>query len=129
VSAEPWILVVDDDEDIRAVILLLLDMAGYAAVGAADGLEALERIQSRGRPALVLLDLRMPRLNGPGFVGALRADPALAAVPIVVLSGDAMASEIASSLGVSGCLKKPVDLEDLVGAVDRHCPAGAADPI
>jgi CheY-like chemotaxis protein len=118
-----WILIVDDDEDIRDVIALVLGSEGYRAIGAADGQEALERIRANGPPALVLLDLMMPRMSGPDFAYALRHDAALASIPIVILSGDATASAIAESLGARGCLLKPVELDKLVGTVAELAPA------
>jgi CheY-like chemotaxis protein len=114
-----WILVVDDDEDIRDMIVLSLGLEGYEAVGACDGQEALERIRERGRPGVIFLDLRMPRMSGPDFVHALHDDPAIARTPIVVLSGDATAVDAAATLGALDCLIKPIDLAVLVGAAAR----------
>jgi CheY-like chemotaxis protein len=118
-GAGSWILVVDDDEDIRDVITILLEGRGYAAVGAFDGQDALDQLRERPAPSLILLDLMMPRLNGIDFAVALRARPGLADVPIVILSGDTRARETAASLRAAGCLNKPVDLRDLLAAVER----------
>ncbi len=118
-TASSWILVVDDDEDIRDTLTLLLDMKGYAVGGASDGLEALQQIRTRGRPGMILLDLRMPRMNGEEFASALHADPALASAPIVVFSGDTNALEVANGIGAWGLLKKPIDLTELVEVVER----------
>jgi CheY-like chemotaxis protein len=117
-----WILIVDDDDDIREALSAVLAMNGYETVGAGDGLAGLEQIRARGRPALVLLDLRMPRLNGYDFARALREDPALASIPIVVLSGDLAAIDQAQPLGVQGCLRKPIELRHLLDAVRGHVP-------
>ena len=76
--ARPWILVVDDDDDVRDVVMAILDARGYETVAARDGVEALERLRRRGGPALMLLDLRMPRMSGPEEpVAELRANAAL----------------------------------------------------
>ncbi len=123
--SSPWILVVDDDEDLRDTMLTILDMQGYVVVGASDGLDALQVIRKRGRPAIILLDLRMPRMNGPEFVAALRDDPALSSAPIVVFSGDTNASEVAARVGARGLLGKPVDLAELVSMVERVMPKHA----
>ena len=117
-----WILVVDDDEDTREMLTLLLGLEGYQVAGAVDGLDALEQIRAHGRPALILLDLRMPRMNGRDFTQALREDTALASTPIVVLSGDAVAGGWPTSLDVVDCLTKPVDLAVLISTVARIVP-------
>lgn len=115
-----WVLVADDDDDIRETIVMLLELQGYVAIGANDGVDALQQIRARGRPAIVLLDLRMPRMNGSELVAALRAEPALAATPIVVLSGDTNARDVAAALGAHGLLKKPFELSALVATVHRY---------
>ena len=119
-----WILVVDDDEDVRDTLMLVLDMKGYAAIGASNGLDALQLIRAHGRPGMILLDLRMPRMHGEEFAAALHADPALAPAPIVVFSGDTNAREVASGMGVQALLKKPIDLTALVAVVRRVMPDG-----
>jgi DNA-binding response OmpR family regulator len=114
-----WILVVDDDEDIRDAIALILERRGYQAVGAFDGQDALDQLHAHdGAPALILLDLMMPRLNGVDFAKRLRSSSRSSA-PIVILSGDSRARETAASLGAAHVLSKPVDLQDLVAAVQR----------
>lgn len=117
--SSPWVLVAEDDDDIRETILMLLDVQGYTAIGAIDGEDALQQIRARGRPGMVLLDLRMPRMNGTELVAALRADPELAPAPIVVVSGDTNARDVAASLGAQGLLKKPFELSELVATVRR----------
>src|SRR5689334_10874708 len=105
------------------MIMLVLALEGYQVVGAQDGLEALEKIRTHGSPKLILLDLRMPRLNGADFVRALRRDPAHASIPIVILSGDASALDAAQSLGALDLLIKPVELAQLLGVASRVLPA------
>jgi CheY-like chemotaxis protein len=120
----PWILVVDDDDDIREAIVMLLELDGYQVLGAGDGLQALDEIRGRGRPNMILLDLRMPRMNGEELAATLHADPTLAAVPIVVLSGDTNAADVASAIGARALLRKPVDLSTLLAAVRPFLPDG-----
>jgi chemosensory pili system protein ChpA (sensor histidine kinase/response regulator) len=120
----PWVLVVDDDDDIRDAIVTLLELEGYRALGAGDGLHALDEIRGRGRPNVILLDLRMPRMNGEELAAVLRGDPTLASAPIVVLSGDTNAAEVASSIGARALLLKPVALSVLLAAVRRFVPDG-----
>jgi two-component system response regulator MprA len=115
-------LIVDDDEDIREALAGVLGMNGYETVGAADGLQGLERIRTHGRPGLVLLDLRMPRLNGYDFARELHADAALADIPIVVLSGDLGALDQAGPIGARDCLRKPIELRQLLDTVRGLVP-------
>jgi CheY-like chemotaxis protein len=115
-----WILVVDDDEDIRDAVTLILRSRGYQAIGAVDGQDALDQLRSRDQPpALILLDLMMPRLNGVDFAAQLRERPQLRDVPLVVLSGDVRGRETAASLHAAACLPKPVDLRDLLSTIER----------
>lgn len=117
-----WVLVVEDDDDVRDTLLLVLDMAGFVTVGAVDGLDALDQIRKRGRPGIVLLDLRMPRMSGAEFASAVHADPELAPAPIVIVSGDNNARDVAGTLGVQGLLTKPIEMPELVATVRRFVP-------
>jgi CheY-like chemotaxis protein len=110
------------------MIVLLLGMHGFDVLGACDGLHALEQIRRRGRPGIVFLDLRMPRMNGPDFVQALRQDSVLAAIPIVVMSGDAMATDVAAALGAAKCLVKPLTLPQLLEAIVGFTPTAVRQP-
>ena len=114
------ILVIDDDDDIRETVLECLVDSGHAAVGASGAMEALEML-GRGEqtPALILLDLMMPGMNGGEFRAEQLKDPALARIPVIVLSADANAEAKAAELGAAGCLKKPVRLHTLLEVVRR----------
>src|SRR4051812_17571750 len=82
------VLVVEDEADLRALIVGLLEGDGYAAVGASNGEEALDVLRTTPRrPCLILLDLMMPRMDGWAFRAAQRRDPALASIPVVVVTG------------------------------------------
>ncbi len=111
------ILVVDDDENIRDVLGMILRAKGHKVGEATDGVDALKYLRSRPLPELVLLDMMMPRLDGQAVVEAMRRDPMLATVPVVVLSGHQAAHEQAERLGVAGCLVKPVELSELLETV------------
>ena len=115
------VLVIDDDADIRETLTLMLQLHGYAAVGAADGREALDELKRGLRPCIILLDLMMPRMNGQQFRAQTLLDPELAGIPVVVTSGDASLQTKAANLGVSGILKKPFDADELLDVVRRHC--------
>jgi CheY-like chemotaxis protein len=119
VSGQPWILVVDDDEDIRDTIRSLLQLRGYSVDIAADGAAGLERMRAGAAPALVILDFMMPRMNGEEFRAAQLADPALSAVPVILLTG---AGDTASALGTPvERIAKPIDLQLLFDTVARFC--------
>lgn len=115
------ILIVDDDEDIRSALGMVLGVEGYSTAGAIDGVDALEHLRSHAdHPSLILLDLMMPRLNGVELMHEIRADPSLADIPVVIFSGDTAACRTAASLGAQCCLPKPVDTDELLTAVDRY---------
>jgi CheY-like chemotaxis protein len=117
----PWVLLVDDDEDIRDTIRSLLQLRGFAVDTAADGLAGLERMRQGGAlPALVILDFMMPRMNGEEFRAAQLRDPALAGVPVVLLTGAGDATG-ATRLQVER-IAKPIDLQVLFDTVARFCP-------
>jgi response regulator NasT len=118
--ARRWVLVVDDDHRLRAVWIEALAQAGYAAVGAEDGITALELIRDLF-PDLILLDLRMPRLSGWGFLDAVREHHRWKDIPILIVSAflederDAAATE--AGLRIVGRLQKPVRLAELIDRV------------
>lgn len=114
------VLVVDDDPDIREAICDVLSMRGIAVDSAGDAEAALAAME-REAPALVLLDLRMPGVSGEELLVRLRARPALAEVPVVVLSGDADAARVAAALRADGWLPKPIEMAELLAVVRRFC--------
>lgn len=127
-AAPGQVFVVEDDDDIRDSLELILESQGWSTAAARDGQEALERIHAGLSPKLVLLDLRMPRLNGEEFLAAARHDPDLEGVPIIILSGDADGAGRAASLGATDFLAKPIELADLLATVARYAPRSAPPP-
>jgi CheY-like chemotaxis protein len=114
------IRVVDDDADIRSTVADILGDAGYSVTAAANGRDALELLKRSPAPALILLDLMMPELDGWGFMAALQDElPQLAAIPVVIFSAHGDAGVAASSLEVVGFVKKPIRLAELLAAVER----------
>ncbi len=83
----PNILVVDDTDDTRESLALMLRMRGYDVTEACDGAEALDLLQNGCRPTAIVLDLAMPVLDGRGFLQARATDAALARIPVIVYSG------------------------------------------
>jgi CheY-like chemotaxis protein len=113
------VLVVEDDEDIRVAIEMALDVNGFSVSCAGDGFAALERLRALPAPAVILLDLRMPRMNGLEFLRALRLDPALPRIPVVVVTGDSPSAREALAGGADGILIKPFDTSSLVSSIAR----------
>jgi CheY-like chemotaxis protein len=121
------LLLVDDDFLTRESVTLVLAGEGYMVAAAANGREALERLHGHCRPDLILLDLKMPVMDGWEFRRELARDAALAGIPLLVVSASGDAREQAEALGAAGCLQKPIDTGELLGAVRRCCgcvPAG-----
>jgi chemosensory pili system protein ChpA (sensor histidine kinase/response regulator) len=125
----PLVLVVDDSITVRRVTQRLLRREGYRVALASDGLQALERLQEE-RPALVLSDIEMPRMDGFDLVRNIRADAALHDLPVVMITSRIAAKhrEHALSLGANHYLGKPYPEEELLGLVRRYALAGAAVP-
>ncbi|HEY3060480.1 MAG TPA: response regulator [Chloroflexota bacterium] len=119
------ILVVDDDPTILATVSETLDLEGYPVVTATNGAEALEQLELQ-RPSLVLLDMRMPVLDGWGFIRAVR-ERGLSPV-VVVMTAAADARRWASEIGAQGVLAKPFDLDELIAAVQRLGPKRRGAP-
>jgi DNA-binding response OmpR family regulator len=116
------VLLIDDDEDIRDTIKSLLELRGYRVLTATDGADGLECMR-RDPPSLVILDLMMPGMNGEEFRAAQLREPALAKIPVVVLSGAGRIGDKASMLGVEA-VAKPIDLQILFDTVERFCRPG-----
>jgi CheY-like chemotaxis protein len=113
--------VVDDDEVIRQLIALNLELEGYDVHLAADGVEALE-VARAIRPHVMTLDVMMPNMDGLSAAAALRADPATAGIKVCVVSARAQEAErqkAESAPGVDAYLAKPFDPEELLAVVKR----------
>jgi len=110
------ILVVDDDPTILATVAETLDLEGYPVVTATNGAEALEVVE-RDRPSIVLLDMRMPVLDGWGFAREVRARNL--PVRIVVMTAAQDARRWAEEIQAEGFVAKPFDLNDLLSTVER----------
>jgi CheY-like chemotaxis protein len=115
------VLVVEDDPDIQQVLRFALEAAGYPVTAAGNGAEAIRHLQAAAPPCLILLDLMMPVMDGWQFRAEQQRDPALAAIPVVVISADGRVPQKAASIGAAGYLKKPLDFDTLVEVVRRYC--------
>ncbi|MDQ3264883.1 MAG: hybrid sensor histidine kinase/response regulator [Myxococcota bacterium] len=121
------ILIVEDDAELREPLADILRDEGYEVETAANGLEATTRLRNPGTvPNLILLDLMMPVMDGWHFRAEQLKHPALASIPVVVLSGTADVRREATALGAVGYVSKPYKLDVLLSVVRRSSPAPLA---
>lgn len=116
------ILVIDDDLATREVLSMLLDAEGYTVQTATDGAAALQHLRQGEHPALILLDLMMPIMDGWQFRREQLRDPRLADIPVIVCSASARACPHLAELHALACLHKPIDPTELAGVVQRCYP-------
>ncbi|HKZ78510.1 MAG TPA: response regulator [Pyrinomonadaceae bacterium] len=124
------ILLVEDYQETRAMLRIWLERRGYRLVEAADGQEAVD-LAPLAHPDLILMDLRLPELNGIAATRRLRQDATLQDVPVVALSAldPAMFREAALSVGCVEYLTKPIDLDKLEDVLTRLLnPSGNTPP-
>lgn len=119
-SMTPLILVVDDYPSIRTFISMALVNEGYEVHLATDGVDALSFL-ANNHPALILLDMRMPDMDGPTFVNNYRKLTQLPS-PIVVMTAAHDFEEAIRNMNVAGLLHKPFAFDDLLGVVTRFIP-------
>lgn len=116
-SPSTHVLVVEDDPSVRGLLQTLLVAEGYDVATASDGLAGLVKASSR-RPALVLLDLMMPDLGGLRVLEEMRADPELASVPVIVVTGMLEAiPKLERELGPDSVFAKPFGVAELLARV------------
>jgi CheY-like chemotaxis protein len=113
------VLLVDDEPDIRRIGQISLEHVGqWKVVQAQSGLQALT-LAADERPDVILLDVMMPELDGPGTFARLRENPATAAIPVIFMTAKAQPHEVASyrALGAAGVIAKPFDPMSLPGEI------------
>ena len=115
------ILYVEDHPAQRDIMAQMLELSGYQVAVASDGIEGVEQARSWG-PDLILMDLRMPRMDGFEAIKVLRSDPDTADVPIIAISAWASAKhkERALEAGADEHFTKPVDLSRLIETMNRY---------
>jgi two-component system cell cycle response regulator DivK len=123
----PRILIVEDNQDNRMLLIDMLDALNYEAIEAVDGVEGVE-IAIREKPALILLDLSLPRKDGWQAARELKANAEVAHIPIIALTAHAMVGDRDRALeaGCDDYLSKPISLADLTRKIASHLE-GAAD--
>lgn len=111
------ILLVEDDRSIREAVQSVLEDEGYHVIQSENGRDALDRLRSGALPDLVVLDLRMPVMNGWEFRAAQKNDPNLAGIPVLAVSADGSAK--AEAIAADGYLRKPLSARTLLDTVAR----------
>ncbi len=112
----PTVMVVDDDPGIQQAVTAILEDEGYQVTVARNGAEAVEMLEQE-RPALVLLDLMLPRMSGQEVMRELERRGIRRDMPIIVLTADARAHQKAADIGADGFLEKPFSLTGLLNLV------------
>lgn len=111
------VLLVDDDQGIRDLVTLALADEGYDVITAKHGAEAMDILRTT-MPAVILLDARMPVMDGPAFASAYTELPEPRA-PLVLLTASAEVDTVMEQVAAAAILNKPFDLDDLLGVVKR----------
>jgi len=126
----PLVLVVDDSITVRRVTQRLLQREGYRVVLAADGLQALERLQEE-RPTVVLSDIEMPRMDGFDLARNIRSDAALRDLPIIMITSRIAQKhrEHAMELGVNHYLGKPYSDDELLSLIQHYAKLAAGEVV
>jgi CheY-like chemotaxis protein len=116
------VLVVDDDDDLLSAVRVVIEDEGFLVLTARNGEEAFDVLgKCRKTPCLILLDLRMPGMNGMEFRRRQIADPRIAGIPVVGFSGMSDGKEDVQLLALSSYLRKPVHLHQLLETVQHYC--------
>ena len=121
-AAEPYVLVVDDEEGVRETLCDLIELVGCKAVAASNGAEALTLLRD-ARPCLIILDLLMPVMSGQEMLAAMQDQPDLASLPVVI-------STSAPSRAPKGVpvIPKPIDVNVMWDWIRRTCPCQGGKP-
>jgi len=131
-STEPgYLLIVEDDPDILKLLHTTLKFKGYRVVTARNGKEGLEAVHKE-RPAIVIADIMMPKLDGFGLVHRLRLNPGTRDIPVIFITATYVTpedKEFALNIGATRFLQKPVDLEEFEKTISELLRIGAAPPI
>ena len=131
-STEPgYLLIVEDDPDIVKLLHTTLKFKGYRVVTARNGKEGLEAVHKE-RPAIVIADIMMPKLDGFGLVHRLRLNPGTRDIPVIFITATYVTpedKEFALNIGATRFLQKPVDLEEFEKTISELLRIGAAPPI
>ena len=114
------VLLVEDDKDIRESIAEVLETEGHAVLQMSTARAALVSLEYPDSPNLVLLDLRMPGMDGLSFLDGLQARPDRDRFRVILMSADRSVGDLEGAPGVVAVLEKPFETEDLLELLDRH---------
>ena len=115
------ILFADDDPAIRMLLKSNLEARGYYSIGCSDGEQVLETISTQ-KPDMIILDVKMPGLDGFGIYALLQGTKSLSEIPVIVISGDADMQKLfpdADSMQMKLCINKPFDIDYLMSKVQE----------
>lgn len=115
------VLVVEDESFLRDFLIKNLEEAGFVVVSASNGLDAWDQLQQGLQPCLILLDLMTPLMDGRQFCTMKQADPALADIPVAILTAAQIPTETAQRLQVQHWLCKPFDMQQVIQIVQHYC--------
>jgi two-component system, cell cycle response regulator DivK len=120
---EPLVLIVDDNERNRRLARDVLRFAGLRTVEAEAGMDGV-RIAIEDRPDVILMDIRLPDIDGPAALALLRSDPRTRGIPVVAVTSSAMMGDRERLLaaGFDGYLEKPINVREFAGQVRAHAP-------
>jgi CheY-like chemotaxis protein len=111
------ILIIEDDTFLADTMSELLELAGYSVKHAPNASEALDLLRLQPSPAIILLDLNMPVMNGWEFLARRCHNPALATVPVIAMSG----SSTELPQGAAFFLRKPISVRSLLNVIKTYC--------
>jgi CheY-like chemotaxis protein len=114
------VLVVEDDKDIRESIAEVLEAEGHAVTQMSTARAALGSLDRPGSPDVVLLDLRMPGMDGLSFLDALQGRPDRERFRVILMSADRAVTHLEHAPGVVGVLQKPFETDELLELLTRH---------
>lgn len=113
------VAIIEDDSEFRTMLRDLLEEEQYRVVAVANGAEALEALRGEAIPNVILLDVAMPVMDGFDFLRFRNEDPQLSTVPVVLVT-NARPHE-RPTIGVSDVVRKPIDIDEILFAIKRHC--------
>jgi len=122
-AGSDYILVVEDNKELREGLCEVLRIEGYQAVGAEHGEAALRHLSAGSKPCVILLDLMMPVMNGWKFHEEMRKDRRFVELPVIVMTAATLSD--AQTISAAAVMSKPVRMDVLIDMVREHCPRGA----
>jgi CheY-like chemotaxis protein len=119
--SEDTVLVLEDEEDARAFLTQILQFEGFRVVALSNGAEAVDYLTRSEVPCLILMEIRMPVMDGRQFRAALLQDARLADIPVVIVT--ALDPSVATGMSALRVFRKPIDVDALLSVVRENCQA------